>query len=92
MSNGDGIRRSRVIIGEAVYTMATYQIPTNSLDVDKPLVCPFCQRQLRVLSELVQFGEFEDKNTLRLACVPCEAVFMYNHIFSRIEVKNDAAN
>lgn len=75
-----------LILGNGAYQLELVQLPNNTFDPDKPLICPCCGLELRVVSELGEFHEWEDKWTLLLACVPCVKAFLSNYIISRIEV------
>lgn len=79
------------IIGNQAYLLELKQLPVNTFDPDKELLCPCCGLKLRVVSELGQIGKFEDKWTLLLACIPCVRAYLTNYIISRIEVSNEIA-
>jgi len=85
MSRKSSPQKMRVIIGEACYHMTVEQIPSNSLNPDRAFKCPYCKRKLRIIAETDVFGTFEDKFTLKLACVPHEIVFLYNYSISHQE-------
>ena len=62
------------------YAVNIELIPMNTVDFDKPVVCPHCDRKLKVTTELIAYGETHDKHTYTFLCLTCLIGYMYNHI------------
>lgn len=68
------------------FRVTVAQIPTNSLDFDQPLTCPYCGKKLVVCTELISYGPKFDKHTYTFLCKRELIGFMYIHSFDHEEV------
>lgn len=71
------------------YACTLEQVPTNTIDIDRPIICPCCQRKVYIATETQQHGEFESKFTLLFACIPCLKAWLYNYTLPAYELSED---
>lgn len=62
---------------EGVYELEMLTLPGIS---DAPIKCPCCNRLLKPLIDIIQWGFWEDAYATYFFCKPCQKVWEYDYV------------
>jgi len=79
-------RTIHVFMNDVFVDLELEQVPSNSIDIDREIVCRICKRPVHIITDTTEHGKFEDKHTLLMGCRPCEKAYLYNYTLSAIEI------
>lgn len=79
-------RTIQFVLNGVMHHMEVQQIVTNSLDIDKRIQCPICQKYVALVSETFERGKYQDKCSLLVACRACNTAFLYNYTLATYDV------